>query len=102
MPADAFIFFASDTNWRICAVVGGAPKYVDVSLAPDATAQQRAEKVSTALQSFGYTGDAAILAVPSSWCYAASISTDDLPRNDRKAMIYRLEEKLPLAAESLI
>jgi hypothetical protein len=102
MPADVFIFFVSDTNWRLCALVGGTPKYVDVSLAPDATAQHRAEKVSAALQSFGYAGEPAILAVPSSWCYAASIATDDLPKNDRKAMVYRLEEKLPLAAESLI
>jgi hypothetical protein len=39
--------------------------------------------------------------VPSSWCLAARISLAGLPPRDRDAMLYRLEEKLPLAAEAV-
>ena len=41
---------------------------------------------------------AAILAVPSSWCLCAGISLKGLPaKGRRQAMLYRLEEKLPLS-----
>ncbi len=50
----------------------------------------------------GYAGEGTVLAIPSSWCFAVSIHVGDLPRNDRNAMLYRLEEKLPLAAEAVI
>ena len=102
MAADVFIFFASDTDWTICALTAGEPKVLTVPFPAETAPAERALQISTALRTIGHAGQSAILAVPSSWCYAASISTEDLPKNDRKAMVYRLEEKLPIAAESFI
>jgi hypothetical protein len=102
MSVQTFILFATDAEWQVCAVAAGRPSFAEVSIPADATPQQRAANATTALQSLGHAGEPVILAIPSSWCYAASISVDDLPKGDRKAMTYRLEEKLPLAAESLI
>lgn len=42
-----------------------------------------------------------VLAVPGGWCLSATIPTAGLARHDHKAMLYRLEERLPLPAESL-
>jgi hypothetical protein len=44
-----------------------------------------------------------VLALPSDWCLCAAVRLDDLPaRNSRRAMVYRLEEKLPLSAEDVV
>lgn len=42
------------------------------------------------------------LAVPSQWCLCATIDARNLPRVRRPAMLFRLEEKLPLAAEEIV
>jgi hypothetical protein len=42
------------------------------------------------------------LAVPSQWCLCAMIDAKNLPRVRRPAMLFRLEEKLPLAAEEIV
>lgn len=60
-----------------------------------------ADEARQTLDSLGYRGLSVLLAIPSRWCLAALIDTAGLPRKARRqAMIYRLEEKLPLAAES--
>jgi type II secretory pathway component PulL len=43
-----------------------------------------------------------ILAIQSGWCLAARVSLDGVARHDRQALAYRLEEKLPLAAEEFV
>ncbi|MDB5325532.1 MAG: hypothetical protein JWM57_1101 [Phycisphaerales bacterium] len=43
-----------------------------------------------------------ILAVPSQWCMCATIDVAKLPRTRRKAMLYRLEDKLPLPVEGIV
>jgi type II secretory pathway component PulL len=42
-----------------------------------------------------------VLALPSSWCLSATIDTTGLPRADRRALVFRLEDKLPVAAEDV-
>src|SRR4051812_21487322 len=49
----------------------------------------------------GYRGGPLVLALPSSWCLAATIDVSGLPHQDRKAAVYRLEDALPLAAEEV-
>lgn len=102
MRSHAFILFAAESAWKLCRCGPGTSAWVDVPLEPGSTAAERAERVSLALRPMGYEGQGTLLAVPSSWCFAASIATEDLPKNDRKALLYRLEEKLPLAAEGLV
>ena len=44
-----------------------------------------------------------IIGIPATWCMAAGISTTGLRKQaKRQAMLYRLEEKLPVEAESLV
>ena len=91
MPAKPFILFAPDAT--------------DVSWRAGTSGPTFAEGVDAraALDALGYKGQPVVLAVPSRWCLGAMISTADLPRKDRRrAMLYRLEEKLPLAAEEVV
>src|SRR5947209_18703807 len=55
------------------------------------------------LRSAGYAGQGVVLGVPSGACLCAPILSDDLPSKDRRrAMLYRLEEKIPLPAEEVV
>ena len=92
MPASEFIFFSSASAWRVARVEGTAVTWLDWS-GPDGAA---------ALKGFGYDGRPVALAVASDDCLAARISTDGLPRGDRRALTFRLEERLPLAAEDVV
>jgi type II secretory pathway component PulL len=62
-----------------------------------------AEQVAERMRQAGYSGEPVMLALPAQGCLCASISTDDLPRQHRRdAMLYRLEDQLPLAAEDIV
>lgn len=63
----------------------------------------KADLVAQLLRQLGYRSEPVVLAVPSEWCLAASIVTDDLPDKSRQqAMCYRLEEQLPVASENFV
>jgi hypothetical protein len=54
------------------------------------------------LKELGYRGQDVALAVPSQWCLCGTITTADLPRKSRRqAMVYRLEQQLPLPVEEI-
>ena len=93
MVSHSFILFASETTWRIARITSGE---ISQSSAPSI------QGVADALKQLEYEGQGTLLALPPSWCFSAFISTEDLPKHDRKAMLYRLEEKLPLPAEGLV
>lgn len=64
-------------------------------------AAQMAAAIGEALGQRDLRASAALLALPSTWCLGAAIAVDGLPRRGRhKAMVYRLEDKLPLSAEA--
>ena len=45
---------------------------------------------------------AVLVALPSAWCMSASVDTSGLPRRGRRrALLYRLEDRLPTAAEDV-
>ena len=90
------ILFAGDQTWRIAS----AGHIDQTSVEADASPSQVATAVAAKLRERQYGGEGVLLALPAGWCLAASISTDGLPRHDRAAMRFRLEEKLPLAAEA--
>ncbi len=67
----------------------------------DATAA-RAEAIREALASLAYDGSGLGLGLPSSQVLAAQVLCDNLPRQGRHAaLLYRLEEHLPIDAEKL-
>ncbi|MDB5324243.1 MAG: hypothetical protein JWN40_5874 [Phycisphaerales bacterium] len=90
------ILFAGDDSWRIAS----AGAVDELRIDRETSANEIAAAVAAKLRERQYQGEGVLLALPSSWCMAASISTQGLPRHDRAAMRFRLEEKLPLAAEA--
>jgi hypothetical protein len=106
MPQAGFVLFADDSTWRIAATGhtdAASATIVDVPVPEGETPAQLAALIVNAASGVGWReGSPALLAVPASWCLAAPIDLHDLPPNDRKAMLFRFEEKLPLAAEAII
>jgi hypothetical protein len=90
------------TVWRVGILRGGDMTITEAAAPGEDVKPELARQVARVLLDAGCAGEGALLALPSSWCFAASISTADLPRNDTRAMLYRLEEKLPIAAESVV
>src|SRR5690606_37049240 len=65
--------------------------------------RQSLDCLGRALSQLGWSGQGVILAPPSRQTLAAPIQVGDLPRRGRdKAMLFRLEEQLPLAAEDIV
>ena len=106
MSTGRHILFLHGRIWQIATVSGGHVSFADMM--PPAIEQGTpaaaiiAERVAEELSRLGYAGEGVTLALASGECLAASIDTAGLPRGDRKALLYRLEEKLPMAAESVI
>jgi hypothetical protein len=97
----SYILFAGPT-WQIAGVTGGHVAFGDVAALGHAPAAAIAQQLAGELRRIGYTGQGVLLALASDQCLAAPIDTSGLPRGDRKAMLYRLEEKLPVAAEAVV
>jgi type II secretory pathway component PulL len=94
MASRGFILFVDDeTRWRIAPASGDAPP---------ADVESSTEQVAESLRQMGYRGEGIVLAVPSTWCMTATINVAQIPARDYKAMTYRLEEQLPLAAEAVV
>ena len=91
-----FVIFAGDRGWKIAS--GAAVD--ELRIDPEATANDIAAAVAAKLRERGYQGEGVMLALPSAWCLSARISLEGLSAVDRAAMAFRLEEKLPLAAEN--
>jgi type II secretory pathway component PulL len=94
--AGPFVIFAGERAWKIAS--GGAVD--EVRIDPEATTNDVAAAVAAKLRERGYQGEGVVLALPSAWCLSAGISLEGLSAADRAAMAFRLEEKLPLAAEN--
>src|SRR5947208_10731970 len=103
MSATTFILFPHGPTWQIATVTGGRVGFHDM-LPPEAdvAVQDIAQHLAEEFRRLGYTGQPVMLALASADCLAATIDVAGLPRSDRKAMLYRLEEKLPVAAESVV
>lgn len=103
MSRSIVIFAAESGPWRVGFQAAQGPTHRDVPIAPDATSAETAETIAAALDEIGGDDPSAVLAIPSEWCLAAEISTDDLGRGGRhRAMTFRLEEHLPLSAEDMV
>ncbi len=103
MAATTFTIFAHEETWKIgiAGVSADAARVIDVPAAAGELSTQVTE-VRRILSDQGYRGEGVVLALPSRWCMWARIATDGLPaRNRRQAIVYRLEEQIPLSAEEV-
>lgn len=94
------ILFADPDGWRLGAPAGAGPSDIDNVIAPPDAAP---DALAAALRSAGYAGRPVVLALPSDACLCAPVATADLPARHRgQAMLYRLEERLPVSAEDVV
>lgn len=104
MTSRAAVIFMQDTGWRV-GLGGGSNgvELIDLIVEPNAPLAQVAQQVGRVLDEHGGRRSGAVLALPSQACLCALISLEGLPKKDlAQAMLYRLEEKLPLAAEDVV
>ncbi len=94
----SFMLVHDAARWRLTRTTG---QQVDVREVPAGEGADAAE-VKAALDDWGYAGDGVCLALPSSMVLSARIDCQGLPRGSRRtAMVYRMEEQLPLDVEAL-
>jgi len=94
------VVFLGDGDWRIATYESDEPVVSVVAPGAGTELEETIDSLYEAIHQADCADAPVLLAVPATWCAAASISTDSLPRRDRlSAMAYRLEEKLPLATE---
>lgn len=109
MSSNPVILFPGDANWHIGAMGVEGPVLRAVVVpepagADDEDAERGAARaVGAGLREMGYGGEPLVLALPSHWCLCAPVDTARLPAKQRhRALTYRLEEKLPFAAEDVV
>jgi len=101
--SEPFLVSVSDDAWRVSNAARGGDRVETLSFDDDAPVADRVAAAKARLSELGWAGAPILLAVPSPWCMCAVIATDDLERaGRRRAMAFRLEEHLPLAAEETI
>ncbi len=87
--------------WHIARVDADGTRRALVE-APEGRELPAAADVLHALGEMGHRGEGVCVALPAGMQYWARIESGDLPRRDRRrAMLYRLEEQLPVDAEAM-
>jgi hypothetical protein len=80
-----------------------AGEAVTIPVPADQSSAETAEAVRQALDAAGCAGRDVVLAIASASCLCAPIRAHDLPAKDRRrALLYRLEEKVPVSAEDVV
>jgi len=102
MSTESFMVAIDAHRWSVTRAVGDEVDLRHIELAPDTDLPARAAATASALAELGYEGQPLCLALPGYMVLTARINCENLPRRDRRtAMIYRLEEHLPIEAERL-
>lgn len=103
MRRPTIAIFADADAFRIATIErAGDGAVTEVPVDSDASPELRAATLAEALRAGGFVGAHAILLLPSTQCLCAAIPMAGLPTRQRgQAMLYRFEEKLPVAAEDL-
>jgi len=98
MPQRGVLLAIGDQDWRLVAPGRPAEPVPVASLEP----VEAAGKVRQRLMELDPRAQRVCLGLPADWVLACPIATADLPRRRRSfAMLYRLEEALPMEAEQL-
>ena len=99
MSSAAFLIAVENDRWSVARAAGEA---VEIRHVPADGDPPPAGQAAAALAELGYAGQGVCLGLPAERVFAAQIDCGNLPRKDRRlAMLYRLEEQLPLEAERL-
>ena len=107
MAQESWIIQLQNNRWRLWADSPDRDEPIDEAVLEgdrsDAAYNTAAKQLANTLTQHGYTGEGVALALPSDAYLCAGIDTQGLPRRQaRTAMLYRLEEKLPVAVEQVV
>jgi hypothetical protein len=92
-----------ENRWRFADLIEGGVRFESVEVDEDAGEDDRLERQVDELAARVAGRPVLVVAMPSAKCLSAVVSTDDLERgNRRRALGYRLEEHLPVAAEQAV
>jgi type II secretory pathway component PulL len=94
MSRTRHVVFLQTDRCRIATVEGSSVRWTDCS--SDASA------IASALRATSYRGEPILLALGAMMCLPAPIPLEGIGPRDRKAMLFRLEEQLPIAAEEFV
>ncbi len=102
--SDRFVIFVGEAAWRVgCVAEDGTARIEPVRFPEEADLEARVAAARQHLVDAGYADEPVLVALPSSWCLCATLSTEDLERTGRRrAMGFRLEEHLPISAEEVV
>jgi type II secretory pathway component PulL len=102
MKLHAPIIFVSDDVWRI-GVSGDQPAAFLETPRPEGTpVTEQVQALRQQLAGAGLVPGEVVLAIPSAWCLNAMVDCDGDARGDSKALLFALEEQLPIAAEDVV
>lgn len=97
------IVLVGDDGWRVGRVAAGEVEVRSLPEGGEAPLGVAVGAVRDLLAEWGLAGRPVVLALGSSWCLSATISTEELERGGRRrAMGFRLEEHLPISAEEFV
>lgn len=101
MTGGAFFLGLGEAGWQVARIAGEQVELREVTT-DQPTDPAGVEAAAAALRELGCGGEGVCLALPADMVLAAEIDCDNLPRKQRRtAMVFRLEEQLPLDAERL-
>jgi len=98
-----FAILIGQGPWRLAIADEDQIEVCDLPAEGESLDGKAAARIASRMKTRNYDGGPVVLAIPSTWALAASVSTENLPRRNRyHALLYRLEEQLPLPAEELV
>ncbi|NQU74910.1 MAG: hypothetical protein HQ546_01180 [Planctomycetes bacterium] len=102
MSSGAFLVAFDRAGWSVASVTGEQVQLRQVEAACQPDQPPPADRIAAALAELAYDGGGVCLALPAEMVMTAEIDCGNLPRKDRyNAMMYRLEEQMPLEVERL-
>ena len=102
MSPVAFFLALTEDCWQVARIESGVVELGQFALDGPELSESRAQEIAASLAELGYDGQGICLGLPSYMVLSAQIDCENLPRKQRRtAMLYRLEEQLPLDAEAL-
>lgn len=103
MAVACYMMCVGEDAWRVARWCEGIAAFDVVPFGDEDAVEGRVDAAMQRLSALGYAREPIVLGLPSSWCLSATIPTDGLERSSRRrAMLYRLEEHLPVSAEQVV
>lgn len=102
MPQAGWVLLQDTNGWQIVKTSAAGAEARSVELSAETSVSQLAAGLAEALQAEGYRSEPLVLALDASVCLAAGLTLESDGTRQRQAMLYQLEQWLPVAAEELV